>query len=87
MVKRFLGERSGKAVSRSRHLPERTDLPEPSFVEITRGAERPGDAETGANPRARSARLRAAERTAAPAFAFDASALGLPSLLADDGGR
>jgi 16S rRNA (cytosine1402-N4)-methyltransferase len=87
MVKRFLGERSGKAVSRSRHLPERTDLPEPSFVEITRGAERPGDAETDANPRSRSARLRAAERTAAPAFAFDATALGLPSLLADDGGR
>ncbi len=39
---------------------------EPAITPLTRGAEQPPPEETTANPRARSARLRAAERTAAP---------------------
>ena len=65
-VKRFFRERSGRAQP-NRHQPDRaTKSPDPTFGLITRGARKPDDAEVAANPRARSARLRAAERTGAP---------------------
>jgi len=67
MVKNFLAER-GKAGGGSRHLPEVMSAP-PSFSILTKRPIVPGDAEISANPRARSAKLRAAERTAAPAHA------------------
>jgi 16S rRNA (cytosine1402-N4)-methyltransferase len=64
IVKRFLKERGGRAGGGSRHLPEAADGPEPTFTDVGR-AIRPSDAEIQANPRARSATLRAARRTAA----------------------
>jgi 16S rRNA (cytosine1402-N4)-methyltransferase len=67
-VKSFLKRRSGGDESVSRHLPVRASRCAPSFKLLTRRAVRPGDSETGSNPRARSARLRAAERTAAPSW-------------------
>ncbi len=65
IVKNFLSERS-KTGGGSRHLPELAQS-EPSFQLLTRRPLTPGDAEVAANPRARSAKLRAAVRTAAPA--------------------
>jgi len=70
IVKNFMVERS-KAGGGSRHLPEVSQVV-PSFTVLTRRPVTPGDAEISANPRARSAKLRAAERTAAPAHAANA---------------
>jgi 16S rRNA (cytosine1402-N4)-methyltransferase len=67
MVKRFLRDRSGAAPAASRHLPAATAVASPSFEKVGR-AVRAGEAELAANPRARSATLRSAIRTAAPAW-------------------
>ena len=65
IVKNFLGER-GRAGGGSRHLPEIAQAA-PSFVILTKRPVTPDQEELAANPRARSAKLRAAERTQAPA--------------------
>ncbi|GAA4764633.1 16S rRNA (cytosine(1402)-N(4))-methyltransferase RsmH [Stakelama sediminis] len=67
IVKRFLRERSGKVSAGSRHRPAVEPVREASFENPAR-AVRPGEAEVARNPRARSATLRAARRTAAQAW-------------------
>jgi 16S rRNA (cytosine1402-N4)-methyltransferase len=80
IVKTYLAEH-GRVVAPSRHLPEVAHAP-PSFTILTRKPLVADDLEIGANPRARSAKLRAAERTAAAPIGGDLSHLlpRLPSL-------
>jgi 16S rRNA (cytosine1402-N4)-methyltransferase len=68
IVKQFLRERSGGDAGGSRHAPPTRETDRAAtFTLLFRGTRRPAEDECRANPRARSAQLRAAERTAAPA--------------------
>lgn len=66
IVKAFLTERSGNAPGGSRHAPVAVETRKPSFTLQFKGAREAGEAELAANPRSRSAKLRAAVRTEAP---------------------
>ena len=68
IVKAFLTERAGRLPGGSRHAPPTATGPAPTFALLFNGHRSPTDAETAANPRARSAKLRAAIRTEAPGW-------------------
>lgn len=65
-VKEFLQRRAGRRDGGSRHRPQ-PNRPAPTFRLLTRKPITPDAAEIAANPRAASAKLRAAERIEAPA--------------------
>ena len=67
IVKRFLRTRSGATPAGSRHRPMLTDPDQPTFERVAKPVT-PSEAEMATNPRARSARLRSAVRTGAPAW-------------------
>lgn len=80
IVKRFIADR-GDAASGSRYLPQAQEKP----ATFRKGGNVvPGAGEVERNPRARSARLRAAVRTEAPPRPGDFSIFGLPKLPAID---
>lgn len=68
IVKSFLQVRAGRTPAGSRHAPPVEKGPAPSFQLLFNGAHGPSEAEVAANPRARSAKLRAAVRTDAPVW-------------------
>ena len=68
IVKAFLTTRAGRTPAGSRHAPPLAAGQAPSFELLFNGARSPSAAEVEANPRSRSAKLRAARRTAAPVW-------------------
>jgi len=67
IVKQFLADRAGRAGRGSRHAPERPEPVPPTFELLGDQPQIPRPEEIDSNPRARSARLRAAGRTGVPA--------------------
>jgi 16S rRNA (cytosine1402-N4)-methyltransferase len=79
IAKRFFASRSSAGPKGSRHLPDMGEETfSPSFTLLNRRPLEPSEDEIRRNPRARSARLRAGERTAASAHSLDLAALGVP---------
>ncbi|MGI9381351.1 MAG: 16S rRNA (cytosine(1402)-N(4))-methyltransferase RsmH, partial [Methyloligellaceae bacterium] len=76
IVKNFLTRRSGNLPLPSRHRPEEVERPVQSFQLVNRKAVKPTEEEVGLNPRARSARLRAAVRTGEETVPLDFDSLG-----------
>ena len=82
MVKRFLQARGGQAGRANRYAPE-IEAETPAFEIVTRKAVGPDEDELAVNPRSRSAKLRVARRTDAPAGEIDAGQIALPLLKED----
>ncbi|MEM8986841.1 MAG: 16S rRNA (cytosine(1402)-N(4))-methyltransferase RsmH [Pseudomonadota bacterium] len=87
IVKRFLNARAGRVANPSRHAPPAAAAAAAPFRLLMDKAVAPSSAEVGDNPRARSAKLRAAVRTDAPipADEMDFRALGAPVLAVSPG--
>lgn len=80
VVKRFFQARSNRGGGGNRYAPAQAER-QPGFSLVTRRAVPPQSDELAHNPRARSAKLRVARRTDAPAQAVDRSNLGVPTLV------
>jgi 16S rRNA (cytosine1402-N4)-methyltransferase len=77
MTKRFFQSRSGRTANANRYAPELAQE-KPAFEMVEKKAIGPDDQELAENPRSRSAKLRVARRTDAPAGEMDLKALGMP---------
>ncbi len=84
VVKTFFTSRAGRTPRQSRHLPEKlekgVDKMPPSFRLVNRRPVKPKEGEIHNNPRARSAKLRVAERTEAPIHPLNMEEVGLPRI-------
>ncbi len=84
IVKQFLQRRSGRAGGGLSRFEPQTAGDAPTFNLVHRGVIAASDAEISANPRARSAKLRVAERTGSPAQPHDADVSALAELPSRD---
>ena len=82
MAKRFLQQRAGTTGNANRFAPQ-LEVEKPAFELLGRKAITASEEELAANTRARSAKLRLARRTDAPAAPIDAKSLGMPMLRRD----
>ncbi len=85
IVKRFLTLRAGQGGRANRYAPD-TPQDAPRFRLIEKRGITADAQELAANPRARSARLRLAERLETPAAPVDRAGLGLPDITLKPGG-
>jgi 16S rRNA (cytosine1402-N4)-methyltransferase len=79
IVKQFFAARTGRAPTGSRHMPMSQQVA-PTFAMIGKMPVLPSEEETRLNPRARSAKLRACERTGAAALPIDPDLMALATL-------
>jgi 16S rRNA (cytosine1402-N4)-methyltransferase len=79
VVKRFFQQAAGEEPNANRYAPVKSETTA-RFTLVTRKAIGPDDQELEENPRARSAKLRVARRTDAPAKPVDAASLNAPDL-------
>lgn len=79
IVKRYLSARSSAGGGGNRYAPEAATQ-EPTFKRVSKAISADKD-ELAQNPRARSAKLRVAQRTDAPALPTERTSLGLPKLV------
>ena len=79
VVKRYLAARSGGAGRANRYAPA-VEEEKPQFKLLSRRAIGPDDDELAVNPRARSAKLRVAQRTDAPSGDMPRTGLGMPKI-------
>lgn len=86
IVKRFFQIASGTEANANRYAPAKADT-SARFEVITRKAVAPDEVELAENPRARSAKLRVARRTQAPAAPIAPDLLGLPVIQPKKGRR
>lgn len=86
IVKRFFQAASGEEPNSNRYAPAKSNTTA-RFELITRKAVGPDDDELAQNPRSRSAKLRVARRTDAPAAAPDGAKLDAPELPQSKKGR
>lgn len=82
MVKRFLTARSGGGGNANRYAPEAEVVPAQFRLAPKKGISADKD-ELAANPRARSARLRVAQRLDTPSGEIDAKSIGMPVVEGD----
>jgi 16S rRNA (cytosine1402-N4)-methyltransferase len=80
IVKRFFAERTGKLPPSSRHLPGREAASAARFTPVFKGHREPSEAEAARNPRARSAKLRAGERTEAEPLPLNLADIAVPQI-------
>ena len=82
MAKRFIQTRSAATPNANRYAPQ-LETVTPAFTQKTRKAIVASKEEVAVNPRSRSAKLRVAIRTDAPAAPMDRTDLGMPMLRGD----